>query len=130
MTDKDKLKKALFDDDEPFYGTRIDERQMDKYRKIVSLADTISLKKYPFLHITTEYKSEIPNTQRNASVFVNVLAPANINVGVLKEAFSRMIVLADNFVVAVLEAGENKEHKIVRLGFGVRDVWVDERIGN
>ena len=126
----DDLKNKLFGEDEPFHGTRINPFQMSKYEQLCRYVDKIKTEKYPLVYITAEYKSEVPSTCRNASVFVNILAPANINYKDLRMIFAGMIMAADNFVVAVLEAGENKEHKIVRLGFGVRDVWLDEKGGS
>ena len=130
MGNDKKLMEKLFAADKPFFGTRIDENKLKNYNRLIELAKEIGSKKYTFLDITTEYKTEIPNDRRNASVFVNVLTPANINIQSLKESFSEMINLADNFTMAFLEAGSEKQHKIIRLGFAVRDIWVDESEGS
>lgn len=130
MKNKSDLLEKLFASDKPFFGTRIDEEKLNKYNRLIELAKEIGSKKYTFLDITTEYKTDLPNIRRNASVFVNVLTPANVNVKSLKDSFSEMIKIADNFTMAFIEAGNENQHKIIRLGFAVRDIWIDESEGS
>jgi len=113
--------------DKPFCGTRIDNDKYKKYEQLKFFAIEIKANGNDFIKTTVDYLDEIPNDRRNGVITVNIVTPVNINNEVIKDCLSRMIKEADNFVVATTE---KDGHKLVRFGFGVRDIWVDERQAN
>lgn len=119
--------KELSAPDEQFFGTRIDKDKLKKYEMIRYFAKEIKANENYFVNVYVEYLDEIPNNKRNGIVTVNILAPANINNEVIKDCLSRMIKEADNFFITTIE---RENHKIIRFGFGVKDIWVDERVAN
>ena len=119
--------KELSASDTAFFGTKLNEDNYKRYERIKYFAKEIKSSENYFLNVHIECSEELPNTKPNGIVVVNILAPANINTFLVKDCFSKMINLADNFSIAVTE---REEHKIVRFGFGVRDIWVDERVAN
>jgi regulator of RNase E activity RraB len=123
----DDFVKELSEPDAQFFGTKIDEEQYKKYERIKYFAKEIKANENYFINVHIECQEELPNTKPNGIVIVNILAPANINNKVIKDCLSKMIDLSDNLSIAVTE---REAHKIIRFGFGVRDIWVDARGGN
>ena len=119
--------KELSAPENAFCGTRIDKDKLTQYERIRYFAKEIKSNENYFVNVHVEYLDNIPNDKRNGIVTVNILTPANINNEVIKDCLSRMIKDADTFVVATTE---REGHKFVRFGFGVKDIWVDERAAN
>ena len=124
-----RLRDAINSNDE-FAGKTFDRDKVVQYNRLIELAEEIvaTANTDPFINIATDYKESIPNTQRNATVFLNVLVPVNINRREITKAFKEMLDICDNFVVTVLD--DAKGGYVVRYGFSVRDVWTDGRGGS
>ena len=113
--------------DEPFTGTRIDQDKYKKYEQLKFLANGIKANENYFTNVHIDYLDEIPNNRKNGVITVNILTPSHINNETIKDCLSKMIKDADDFVIST---SEREGHKFVRFGFGVRDIWVDERQAN
>lgn len=122
----EKLLKAIADADKPFVGVKLDENKLSIFKEICELAEKVGNYKDTFINIISEYPTEFPNDRKNAIAYLNILTPVNINAAPVRDAISKMVALADNVMIAYLESGKNNEHKIARVGFGVRDIWLDK----
>jgi hypothetical protein len=119
--------KELSASDTTFFGTKLNEDNYKRYERIKYFAKEIKANENYFINVHIECQEELTNAKPNGIVIVNILAPANINNKVIKDCLSKMIDLSDNLSIAVTE---REAHKIIRFGFGVRDIWVDARGGN
>ena len=113
---KETYERTFKNANETFKGSSMNEENYKKYTSILTLAKEITQKESLFYKISYNC-TDGKKGNRNALVWLDIECPSMISAKEIREPIASMIQTADDFTVASLSGG------IVRLSFGIRDVW-------